>query len=142
MAWLANRLPDGVERLRNVHGGLSECPCSHLLLPWGVFGVFGCDFFCCLCLRVGTCCLVISLSENEIEELGSKPTRATPEAYAWLALGCPNSLAEDEASESCVASVVIFLMTMADLVSAVLHLGVRSLLCVANIGENVFQDAL
>ena len=33
-------------------------------------------------------------------------------------------------------------MAMADLVSAVLHLGVRSLLCVANLDENFFQDAL
>ena len=110
--------------------------------PGASEGVIGCDLFCFLCLRFGRCCLVISPSDNEIEELASTPTRPAPEAYAWLALGCPNSLAETEASECCDASVIIFSMTMADLVSAVLHLGVRSLLCEANLGENVFQEAL
>ena len=51
-------------------------------------------------------------------------------------------LAEIEASESWELSVLQFVMTMADLVAAVLHLGVRSLLYEASLADNVLQDAL
>jgi len=65
---------------------------------------------------------------EKIEDLASKPAEAAEDAYAWLALGCADCLAENEPRDCWESSVLPFLMTMADLVSVVHHLGVGSLL--------------
>ena len=151
-AWLPKFLPDVVEHLTHLREGLRDCPCSHLLLAWGVCGC-GCDcncdvgwrcssYVCCLCLRCLLCCLEISGSETNIEELAWKPARAAEDAYAWLALGCADSLAESAASACCESSLLHFLIEMADLVSAVHHLGVGSLLYEAELDEHLFLGAL
>ena len=106
----------------------------HLHLDW-----CGCGC-CCLCLGLG--CLVISESEIEIEELACTPAKATEDAYAWLALGCADCLAESEANACCESSLLHFLIEMADLVSAVHHLGVGSLLYEAELDEHLFLGAL
>ena len=127
-------LPDVAEHLNHLGEVLRDCPCSHLHLDW-----CGCGC-CCLCLGLG--CLIISESELEIEELACTTARATEDAYAWLALGCADCLAENEPRDSFESSVLPFLMTMADLVSAVLQRGVESPLCEASLDEDLFLDAL